>query len=140
MKLLMILSIPLILSMSIMLGLGSADLGVFGQQANQTSPQANQTSPQANQTSPQANQTSPQNQGPQMTDKLLSLANEAQRALNEGNETAVAESVGQIQGTLINASEAEGKQVVIIPSDVISENAEDVAGVDSDADDESDSE
>ncbi|MBA3978555.1 MAG: hypothetical protein H0X50_10275 [Nitrosopumilus sp.] len=118
--------------MSIMLGLSSADLGVFGQQANQTSPQANQTSPQANQTSPQS-------QGPQMTDKLLSLANEAQRALNEGNETAVAESVGQIQGTLINASEAEGKQVVIIPSDVVSENAEDVAGVDSDTDDESES-
>ncbi len=132
MKILMILSIPLILSMSIMLGLSSADLGVFGQQANQTSPQANQTSPQANQTSPQS-------QGPQMTDKLLSLANEAQRALNEGNETAVAESVGQIQGTLINASEAEGKQVVIIPSDVVSENAEDVAGVDSDTDDESES-
>jgi hypothetical protein len=60
-----------------------------------------------------------------MTDKLLSLANDAQRALNEGNETAVAENVGQIQGTLINASEAEGKQVVIVPSDVISPNAED---------------
>ncbi|MDP8905890.1 MAG: hypothetical protein M3M88_00005, partial [Thermoproteota archaeon] len=99
--------------MSIMLGLGSADMGAFGQ-ANQTSAQANQTSAQANQTS-----------GPQMTDKLLSLANNAQRALNEGNQTAVAESVGQIQGTLINASEAEGKQVVIVPSDVISPNAED---------------
>jgi hypothetical protein len=130
MKILMILTLPLILSMSIMLGLGSADMGAFGQTnqtsappANQTSaPPANQTSaPPANQTSAQANQTS----GPQMTDKLLSLANDAQRALNEGNETAVAESVGQLQGTLINASEAEGKQVVIVPSDVISPNAED---------------
>ncbi len=99
MKILMILAVPLILSMSIMLGLGSADMGAFGQ-ANQTS-------------------------GPQMTDKLLTLANNAQRALNEGNQTAVAESVGQIQGTLINASMAEGKQVVIVPSDVISPNAED---------------
>ncbi len=106
MKILMILAVPLILSMSIMLGLGSADMGAFGQ-ANQTSSQANQTS------------------GPQMTDKLLSLANDAQRALNEDNQTAVAESVGQIQGTLINASEAEGKQVVIVPSDVISPNAAD---------------
>jgi hypothetical protein len=60
-----------------------------------------------------------------MTDKLLSLANNAQRALNEDNQTAVAESIGQIQGTLINASEAEGKQVVIVPSDVLSPNAED---------------
>ncbi len=107
MKILMILAVPLILSMSIMLGLGSADMGVFGQ-ANQT-------------TASQANQTS----GPQMTDKLLTLANNAQRALNEGNQTAVAETVGQIQDTLINASMAEGKQVVIVPSDVISPNAED---------------
>lgn len=106
MKNLMILAVPLILSMSIMLGLGSVDMGAFGQ-TNQTSAQGNQTS------------------GPQMTDKLLSLANNAQRALNEGNQTAVAESVGQIQGTLINASQAEGKQVVIVPSDVISPNAED---------------
>ena len=113
MKILMILAVPLILSMSIMLGLGSADMGAFGQ-ANQTSSQANQTSSQANQTS-----------GPQLTDKLLSLANNAQRALNAGNDTAVAESVGQIQGTLLNASQAEGKQVVIVPSDVISPNAED---------------
>src|SRR5918998_6136055 len=120
MKILMILAVPLILSMSIMLGLGSADMGASAQ-ANQTSAQANQTSAQANQTSAQANQTS----GPQMTDKLLSLANDAQRALNEDNQTAVAESVGQIQGTLINASEAEGKQVVVVPSDVISPNAED---------------
>ena len=120
MKILMILAVPLILSMSIMLGLGSADLGAFGQ-ANQTSAQANQTSAQANQTSAQANQTS----GPQMTDKLLSLANDAQRALNADNDTAVAESVGQIQGTLLNASQAEGKQVVIVPSDVLSPNAED---------------
>ncbi len=103
----MILAVPLILSMSIMLELGSADMGVFGQ-ANQT-------------TASQANQTS----GPQMTDKLLTLANNAQRALNEGNQTAVAETVGQIQDTLINASMAEGKQVVIVPSDVISPNAED---------------
>ena len=103
----MILAVPLILSMSMMLGLGSADMGAFGQ-ANQT-------------TASQANQTS----GPQMTDKLLSLANNAQRALNADNQTAVAESIGQIQGTLINASMAEGKQVVILPSDVISPNAED---------------
>ena len=113
MKILMILAVPLILSMSIMLGLGTADMGALGQ-ANQTSAQANQTSAQANQTS-----------GPQMTDKLLSLANNAQRALYAENDTAVAESVGQIQSTLINASQAEGKQVVIVPSDVISPNAED---------------
>ncbi len=107
MKILMILAVPLILSMSIMLGLGSADMGAFGQTNQTTASQANQTS------------------GPQMTDKLLTLANNAQRALNEGNQTAVAETVGQIQDTLINASMAEGKQVVIVPSDVISPNAED---------------
>jgi hypothetical protein len=141
MKILMILAVPLILSMSIMLGLGSADMGASGQ-ANQTSAQANQTSAQANQTSAQANQTSAQaNQtsGPQMTDKLLSLANNAQRALNADNDTAVAESVGQIQSTLINASQAEGKQVVIVPSDVISPNAEDTPAdtpLDDDAADE----
>jgi len=118
MKILMILSIPLILSMSIMLGLSSADLGVFGQQANQTSPQANQTSPQANQTSPQS-------QGPQMNEKLLNLTNTAISAHNDGNETAVGASLAEIQGTLINASSAEGKPVVIVPSMVVSENADD---------------
>ena len=111
MKILMILSIPLILSMSIMLGLSSADLGVFGQQANQTSPQANQTSPQS--------------QGPQMNEKLLNLTNTAISAHNDGNETAVGASLAEIQGTLINASSAEGKPVVIVPSMVVSENADD---------------
>jgi len=100
----MILSIPLILSMSIMLGLSSADLGVFGQQANQTSPQS---------------------QGPQMNEKLLNLTNTAISAHNDGNETAVGASLAEIQGTLINASSAEGKPVVIVPSMVVSENADD---------------
>jgi hypothetical protein len=130
MKLLMVLTIPMILSMSIMLGLGSTNLGVFGQQENQTAQQANQTASQANQTaaSQPSNQTAAQQQDPKMNEKLLNLTNNAISALNDNNDTGVADSLSQIQGTLINASQASGKQVVIVPSDVVSENADEESG------------
>ena len=142
MKILMILAVPLILSMSLMLGLGSADMGVFGQ-ANQTSAQANQTSAQANQTSAQANQTSAQaNQtsGPQMSEKLLNLTNTAIIAYNEDNSTAIGSSLAEIQGALINASQAEGKTIVIQPPTVVSDTTEEDTTDEDTAADEADTE
>jgi hypothetical protein len=65
-----------------------------------------------------------------MNDKLLNLTNNAISALNDNNDTGVADSLSQIQGTLINASQSSGKQVVIVPSDVVSENADGDSGSD----------
>jgi outer membrane biosynthesis protein TonB len=85
------------------------------QQDNQTQPQQdNQTQPQQdNQTQPQQdNQTQPQ-QDPKMNEKLLNYTNAAILALNDDNTTAAQDSLVQLQNALINAS---GKQVVVIPA------------------------
>ena len=121
MKILMILAVPLILSMSIMLGLGSVDMGASGQ-ANQTSAQANQTS------------------GPQMSEKLLNLTNTAIIEFNEDNNTAIGNSLAEIQGALINASQAEGKTIVIQPPTVVSDTADEDTTDEDAAADEADTE
>ncbi len=126
MKKLLIMTMPLILSMSLMLGLDSTNSNIYGQQDNQTMQQAqqqmqqaqqqmqqaNQTMQQANQTSPQNNQTS-QTEDKQIHEKLLNMTNQAIIALNDNNDTAVGQSLTQIQNELINAT---GQPVVIIPS------------------------
>jgi hypothetical protein len=120
------ISVPIILTISLVLllntGISNANGQIVGdtnqtqpQQDNQTQPQQdNQTQPQQdNQTQPQQdNQTQPQ-QDPKMNEKLLNYTNAAILALNDDNTTAAQDSLVQIQNALINAS---GKQVVVIPA------------------------
>ena len=104
-------SIPVILTISLILLLNTGSANIYGQLVNLN--QTNQTQPQpANQTQPQpANQTQPQD--PEMNEKLLNYTNSAILALNDDNTNAAQDSLVQIQNALINAS---GKQVVIIPA------------------------
>jgi hypothetical protein len=129
MKTFLNVSIPLILTISLVLLLNTGSANIYGQiigDTNQTQPQpANQTQPQpANQTQPQpANQTQPQPanqtqpQDPEMNEKLLNYTNAAILALNDDNISSAQDSLVQIQNELINAS---GKQVIVIPAPALS--------------------
>ena len=86
------------------------------QQAQQQKQQAEQQLQQSNQTQQQSNQ-SKQQQDPQMNEKLLNYTNAAILALNDDNTSAAQSNLVQIQNALINAS---GKQVVVIPAPALS--------------------
>ncbi len=93
-----------------------AQMNQTAQQANQT--QANQTAttttpPPTNQTSQQTNQSSSQQIN---ATELLDTTNAAILALNEDDSEEVAQILALLQQQLINAT---GKQVVIVPSEVI---------------------
>ncbi len=103
MKTIINVSIPVILTISLILLLNTGSANIYGQLVNLN--QTNQTQPQP------ANQTQPQD--PEMNEKLLNYTNAAILALNDDNTNAAQDSLVQIQNTLINAS---GKQVVIIPA------------------------
>jgi uncharacterized glyoxalase superfamily metalloenzyme YdcJ len=109
------ISVPIILTISLVLLLNTGISNASGQIVGETN-QTNQTSvPNTiNQTQPQqqANQSSKQ-QDPQMIEKLLNYTNVGILALNDDNTTAAQDSLVQIQNALINAS---GKEVVIIPA------------------------
>ena len=108
------ISVPIILTISLVLLLNTGISNANGQIVGQTN-QTNQTSAlnTTNQTQPQpVNQTQPQ-QDPKMNEKLLNYTNAAILALNDDNTTAAQDRLVQIQNALINAS---GKQVVVIPA------------------------
>lgn len=119
MRILMILTIPLILSMSMLFGLGSANLDAIGQQDNQTQSQTNQTQSQTNITQ------SLQKLDPQATNQLLGYVDAAIRGMNEGNDTAVTSSLELLKGDLVNASKASDESVVVVPPKIVSENVDD---------------
>ena len=84
MKKIMIITMPIILAVSVIMVLNSANVNVFGQ-ANQTSTQNNQTSTGGNQTSATSNQTS--TGGNQTSnDQLLNYTNEAIKAQKDGHK------------------------------------------------------
>ncbi|CAN5888511.1 hypothetical protein BH23THE1_BH23THE1_31910 [soil metagenome] len=123
MKKIINISVPVILSIGLVLFLSTGTTNISGQmigetnQTNQTNPQndtqqAQQQLDQTNQTQSQSNQSSKQ-QDPKMNEKLLNYTNAAILALNDDNTTAAQDSLVQIQNALINAS---GKQVVVIPA------------------------
>ncbi len=108
------ISVPIILTISLVLLMNTGISNANGQIVGQTN-QTNQTGAlnTTNQTQPQpVNQTQPQ-QDPKMNEKLLNYTNAAILALNNDNTTAAQDSLVQIQNALINAS---GKQVVVIPA------------------------
>ena len=110
MKKIMIITMPLILAVSVIMVLNSANVNVFGQ-ANQTSTQNNQTSTGGNQTSATSNQTS--TGGNQTSnDQLLNYTNEAIKAQKGGHKTDLTDNLKKLQEALIKSS---GKQVVIVP-------------------------
>jgi hypothetical protein len=110
MKKIMIITMPLILAVSVIMVLNSANVNVFGQ-ANQTSTQNNQTSSGGNQTSATSNQTS--SGGNQTSnDQLLNYTNEAIKAQKGGHKTDLTDNLKKLQEALIKSS---GKQVVIVP-------------------------
>jgi acetate kinase len=135
MKTLINVSIPVILTISLVLLLNTGSSNIYGQivgQTNQTNQttgqnateqiqqqQANQTQQQANQTQQQANQTQ---QDPKMNEKLLNYTNAAILALNDDNSSGAQENLVQIQNALINAS---GKQVVVVPAPAVSSPSDD---------------
>jgi hypothetical protein len=92
-KIILLLSIPLIVATSLVFASINLD-AVYGQQ-NQTSPQS------SNQTSNLKIQ------------DLLKFSNNAAIALGD-NDTAVAESLEQLQDSIVNST---GKQVIKIPAD-----------------------
>jgi hypothetical protein len=110
MKKIMIITMPLILAVSVIMVLNSANVNVFGQ-ANQTSTQNNQTSATGNQTSATGNQTS--TGGNQTSNvQLLNYTNEAIKAEKGGHKTDLTDNLKKLQEALIKSS---GKQVVIVP-------------------------
>jgi acetate kinase len=110
------ISIPIILSISLVLLLNTGSSNIYGQiigdtnQANQTSGQ-NTTQQDNQQQLAQTNQT--QQQDPELGEKLLNYANAAILALNDDDIGAAQDNLVQIQNELINS---RGKQVVIIPA------------------------
>jgi negative regulator of genetic competence, sporulation and motility len=148
MKKIINISIPVILSIGLVLFLSTGTTNISGQmigetnqtnQINQTNPQndtqqaqqqldqANQQMQQAQQQLDQTNQTQSQSnqskqQDPQMIEKLLNYTNVAILALNDDNTTAAQDSLVQIQNVLINAS---GKQVIVIPAPALQIDDED---------------
>ncbi|MBA2268148.1 MAG: hypothetical protein H0W19_07415 [Nitrosopumilus sp.] len=146
MKRIINVSIPIILTISLILLLNTGGANIYGQiigqtnQTNQTSgqnttqqaqqqlDQANQQMQQAQQQKEQAqeqlnqtNQTQQSNQSkqqdPNMNEKLLNYTNAAILALNDDDSSGAQESLVQIQNALINAS---GKQVVVVPAPAVS--------------------
>jgi len=75
-----------------------------------------------------------------MSEKLLNLTSTAIIAYNDDNSTAIGNSLAEIQGTLINASQAEGKTIVIQPPTVVSDTTDDDTTDDDTTDDETDTE
>ena len=124
-------SIPIILTISLVLLLSTGSASIYGQligqtnQTNQTSgqnttQQAQQQIVQTNQTQQQANQSNQQN--PELDEKLLNFTNAAILALNDDDIGAAQDYLVQIQNELINAS---GKQVVVVPTPYIPSDEED---------------
>ncbi len=141
------ISIPVILTISLVLLLNTGSSNIYGQiigqtnQTNQTSgqntteqaqqqleqadqqmQQAQQQKEQAQQQLDQTNQTQSQSdqskqQDPKMNEKLLNYTNAAILALNDDNTSAAQDNLVQIQNALINAS---GKQVVVVPAPAVS--------------------
>jgi hypothetical protein len=110
MKKIMIITMPIILAVSVIMVLNSANVNVFGQ-ANQTSTAGNQTSTGSNQTSTAGNQTS--TGGNQTSDEqLLNYTNQAIDASKGGHKTILNDNLKKIQDALVQKS---GKQVVIVP-------------------------
>jgi Tfp pilus assembly protein PilE len=144
MKNLINVSIPAVLTVSLVLLLSTGASNSFGQmmnqtnqtsgqnttqqaqqqleQANQQIQQAQQQKEQAQQQLEQANQTQQQQtnqskqQDPEMNEKLLNYTNAAILALNDDDTSAAQDSLIQIQNALINAS---GKQVVVVPAPAV---------------------
>ncbi len=140
-------SIPVILTISLVLLLNTGGSNIYGQimgqtnqtnqtgsqntteqaqqqldQADQQMQQAQQQKEQAQQQLEQSNQTQQQQtnqskQGPEMNEKLLNYTNAAILALNDDNTSAAQDNLVQIQNALINAS---GKQVVVVPASAVS--------------------
>ena len=128
MKTFMNVSIPVILTFSLVLLLNTGSSNIYGQivddtnQANQTSGQ-NTTQQDNQQQLAQTNQT--QQQDPELGEKLLNYANAAILALNDDDIGAAQDNLVQIQNELINAS---GKQVVIIPAPAVAPSSSDDDG------------
>jgi TolA-binding protein len=146
MKNLINVSIPAILTISLVLLLSTGASNSFGQmmnqtnqtsgqnttqqaqqqleQANQQIQQAQQQKEQAQQQLEQTNQTQQQQQqtnqskqqDPEMNEKLLNYTNAAILALNDDDTSAAQDILIQIQNALINAS---GKQVVVVPASAV---------------------
>ena len=153
-------SIPVILTISLVLLLNTGSSNIYGQiigqtnQTNQTSgqnttqqaqqqlqqadqqmQQAQQQKQQAQQQLQQSNQTQQQSnqskqQDPQMNEKLLNYTNAAILALNDDNTSAAQDNLVQIQNALINAS---GKQVVVVPAPAVSPSSSSDDGEDGDS-------
>jgi hypothetical protein len=147
------ISVPVVLTISLVLILSTGTSNSFGQmmnqtnqtsgqnttqqaqqqldQANQQMQQAQQQKQQAEQQLQQSNQTQSQQgnqskqQDPKMNEKLLNYTNTAILALNEDNTNAAQDSLVQIQNALINAS---GKQVAIVPAPAVSSPSDDDNG------------
>jgi cell shape-determining protein MreC len=146
------ISIPVILTISLVLLLNTGSASIYGQiidqtnqtnqtggqntteqaqqqleQADQQMQQAQQQKEQAQQQLEQTNQTQSQNNqskqlDPEMNEKLLNYTNAAILALNDDNNTAAQDNLVQIQNALINAS---GQQVVVVPAPAVSSDEED---------------
>ena len=151
MKNLIHVSIPIVLTISLVLLLNAGGSSIYGQilgqtnqtnqtggqnttqqaqqqldQANQQMQQAQQQKQQAQQQLQQSNQTQQQanqskQRGPEMNEKLLNYTNVAILALNEDNKDAAQANLVQIQNALINAS---GKQVVVVPAPAVTSDEE----------------
>ena len=128
--------VPVIMSLSLMMILGTTSYSGYGQPvanttttvadttAADTSNQTNQNVSQlaqadVNQAEPQiqsqVNQTNSTSDSSDllMKERLLNYTNDAILALNDDNETAIQQNLVQIQNTLIKAI---GKPVVIVPA------------------------
>ena len=123
------ISVPVVLTISLVLLLSTGASNSFGQMMNQTNQTSGQnTTQQAQQQLDQANQTQSQQgnqskqQDPKMNEKLLNYTNAAILALNDDNTGAAQDNLVQIQNALINAS---GKQVVVIPAPAVQSDDED---------------
>jgi acetate kinase len=118
-------SIPVVLTISLVLLLNTGSSSIYGQiigQTNQTNQTSGQnTTKQAQQQLQQSNQSSKQ-QDPKMNEKLLNYTNAAILALNDVNTSAAQDNLVQIQNALINAS---GKQVVVVPAPAVSSPSDD---------------
>jgi len=144
-------SVPVVLTISLVLLLSTGASNSFGQMMNQTNQtsgqnttqqaqqqkqqaeqqmqQAQQQKQQAEQQLQQSNQTQQQQQSnqskqqdPKMNEKLLNYTNAAILALNDDNTSAAQDNLVQIQNALINAS---GKQVVVVPAPAVSSPSDD---------------
>jgi hypothetical protein len=98
-KIILLLSIPLIMTISLVLA--STNLNAIYGQQNQTTPQSD-------------NQTSNLN-----IEDLIKFSNNAVIAFENDNDTAVAENLVEIQDSIINST---GKQVIRVPADAIVSN------------------